>query len=143
MKYLGSKTNSADLATQGDDEISISSSAPTDTSILWADTTDTTSAPKQVLNTQTGNYTIVSGDANKFLTINSSSAASVTVNTTTAFAVGQRIDLAQTGTGQVTVVASGVTINGTPGLKLRAQYSGASLFCTASNTYLLIGDLAA
>jgi hypothetical protein len=40
-------------------------------------------------------------------------------------------------------VASGATVNGTPGLKLRAQYSTASLVCLAADTYLLVGDLAA
>jgi hypothetical protein len=28
-------------------------------------------------------------------------------------------------------------------LKFRAQYSSATLICTASNTYLLVGDLSA
>ena len=45
------------------------------------------------------------------------------------------------GTGTVTVVASGTTVNGTPGLKLRAQYSAATLICTGTDTYLLVGDL--
>jgi hypothetical protein len=120
----------------------ISSSAPS-TSVLWADTTDNASVPAQTINTQTAAYTLVSGDAAKLITVNSSSAVNVTVNTTTALATGQRIDIAQIGSGQVTVVASGVTINATPGLKLRAQYSSASLFCLSSNNYLLVGDLAA
>ena len=47
------------------------------------------------------------------------------------------------GAGQTTVVATGVTISATPTLKLRAQYSAATLICTASNTYVLAGDLAA
>ena len=66
-----------------------------------------------------------------------------TVNTSTALTVGQRIDIVQMGAGQTTVVATGVTINATPTLKLRAQYSAATLICTASNTYVLAGDLAA
>jgi hypothetical protein len=46
--------------------------------------------------------------------------------------------------GQVTVAASSpATVNGTPGLKLRAQYSGASLVCTATDVYILIGDTTA
>ena len=39
--------------------------------------------------------------------------------------------------------ASSVTINATPGLKARAQYSAMSLICTATNVYLLVGDLSA
>jgi len=66
------------------------------------------------------------------------------VATSTGLSAGQRIDIAQLGAGQTTVVAqSGVTVNGTPGLKLRAQYSTATLICTASNTYVLAGDLSA
>jgi hypothetical protein len=36
-----------------------------------------------------------------------------------------------------------VTLNGTPDLKLRARYSAATLVCTASDTYVLVGDLSA
>jgi hypothetical protein len=43
-------------------------------------------------------------------------------------------------TGQVTISASSVTINATPGLKLRTQYSAATLLCLATDTYVLIGD---
>jgi hypothetical protein len=70
-------------------------------------------------------------------------ANNFTVNTTTALTVGQRIDIIQAGAGQTTVVATGVTINATPTLKFRAQHSGATLICTATDTYTLLGDLAA
>jgi hypothetical protein len=70
-------------------------------------------------------------------------ANTFTVDTVTALSVGQRIDIIQMGAGQTTVTASSTTINATPGLKLRAQYSSASLICTASNTYVLVGDLSA
>jgi hypothetical protein len=66
----------------------------------------------------------------------------ITVNGSLDLSVGQRIDLLQLGTGQVTVVASGATVNGTPTLKLRARYSAATLLCRATDTYVLIGDLA-
>ena len=102
-----------------------------------------TYADAQTINSQTASYTAVSSDAGKIVTMNVGSANNFTVNTTTALSAGQRIDILQTGAGQTTVVASGVTINGTPGLKLRAQYSSASLICTASNTYVLVGDLSA
>jgi hypothetical protein len=66
----------------------------------------------------------------------------ITVNGSLDLSAGQRIDLLQLGTGQVTVVASGATVNGTPTLKLRARYSAATLLCQATDTYVLIGDLA-
>ena len=59
-------------------------------------------------------------------------------------APGTFIDLAQIGAGQVTVApGSGVTINSTPGLKISAQYGGATLTQTAANTWLLVGALSA
>ena len=80
-------------------------------------------------------------DAGKLITVTSASNLNVTVDGSLDLAVGQRIDLARLGTGTVTVVASSTTVNGTPGLKLRAQYSAATLICTAADTYLLVGDL--
>jgi hypothetical protein len=104
----------------------------------------------QTLNPQTGTtYPLVAGDVGKLVTLTNASAITVTVPTGIA-AVGQRIDLAQLGTGQVTVSGgSGVTINSTPTAKLRTQYSAATLICTATTTgpttatFLLVGDLAA
>ena len=108
----------------------------------------------QALNAQTGtSYTLVAGDVGKLVTFSSAgtgSPATVTVTVPTGIAsIGQRIDLAQLGTGQVTVTGgSGVTVNATPTQKLRTQYSAATLICTATTatptaTYLLVGDLAA
>ena len=75
--------------------------------------------------------------------MNVASANNFTVNTSTALTAGQRIDIIQIGAGQTTIVATGVTINATPSLKLRAQYSAATLICLGSNDYILLGDLAA
>jgi hypothetical protein len=41
------------------------------------------------------------------------------------------------------VVADNATVNGTPGLKLRARYSAATLLCVAADSYVLLGDLKA
>lgn len=100
-----------------------------------------TFASSQTIDAKTANYTLVNSDAGKVITMDSSSALTLTVNSSLGLSVGQRIDIIQLGTGQVTVSASSTTVNATPGLKLRARYSGASLLCTASNTYILAGDL--
>jgi hypothetical protein len=76
------------------------------------------------------------------VTFDASSGVDATVDGSLDLSPGQRIDILQLGTGQVTVVASGATVNGTPSLKLRARYSAASLLCTATDTYVLVGDLA-
>lgn len=98
----------------------------------------------QAINAQTDNYTLVSADVGKLVTITKASAVTVTVATTLGLSAGQRIDIASLGAGLTTVAAgAGVTVNGTPGLVLRAQFSAASLICTAADTYLLVGDLSA
>lgn len=63
--------------------------------------------------------------------------------------IGTQIIVVQAGTGQTIIEGdsslggASVTVNGTPGLKLRTRWSTATLIKTASNTWLAIGDLAA
>ena len=99
------------------------------------------------INTQTGtSYTFVIGDRLKVVTLNNSGAITLTVppNSSVAFAVGTSIDIIQLGSGQVTVAGgSGVTVNSTPTLKLRAQYSVGSCLKIATNQWIFMGDLAA
>lgn len=99
----------------------------------------------QTLNAQTGTtYTFVAGDAGKLVTLSNGSAITLTVpaNSSVAYATGTRLDFAQIGAGQVTVAgAGGVTVNATPGLKCRAQYSGATLVKVGTDSWLLLGDL--
>lgn len=102
---------------------------------------------QSALNAQTGTtYTTVLADASKLVTLSNASAITLTIpaNSSVAYPVGTKIDFAQTGAGQVTVAgAGGVTVNATPGLKFRAQYSAATCIKTATDTWLLVGDLSA
>ena len=78
--------------------------------------------------------------------MNSASATTLTVptNATIAYPVGTSIDVLRVGAGAVDVAAAaGVTINATPGLKLRAQWSSATLIKRATDTWVLVGDLSA
>jgi hypothetical protein len=59
------------------------------------------------------------------------------------YPVGTSFDIFRANTGNVTIAGSGATVNGTPGLKLRARYSSATLFKRSANTWVLIGDLTA
>jgi hypothetical protein len=89
-------------------------------------------------------YTIVLSDKDKLIEMNSSSANTLTVplNSAEAFPVGSQVNILQAGSGQTTVAGtSGVTINATPGLKLRAQWSSATLIKRAENVWVLVGDL--
>jgi hypothetical protein len=75
---------------------------------------------------------------------NNASAITVTVPTDSiTIAVGSSITLLQTGAGQVTVTGPSVTLNYTPGNKMRAQWSQAVLTKRAANTWVLNGDLTA
>jgi hypothetical protein len=94
---------------------------------------------------KTASYTLVLSDKDKLIEMNSSSANTLTVplNSSEAFPVGSQINILQTGTGQTTIapVSGGVTINATPGLKLRARWSSATLIKRAENVWVLAGDL--
>jgi hypothetical protein len=97
-------------------------------------------------NAQATSYTLVLTDNGKLVEISNASANNLTVplNSSVAFPVGAQINILQTGAGQTTVVATGgVTINATPGLKLRAQWSAATLIKRATDTWVLVGDLSA
>jgi hypothetical protein len=101
-------------------------------------------ATTQTVNTQTGTtYSLLSADLGKMVTLSNASAITVTVGTSLGFTAGQSLDLLSLGAGQVTVSAGGATLTGTPGLKLRTQYSSATLFCIGTNSFVLIGDLSA
>jgi len=90
--------------------------------------------------------TLVLTDAFTAVEITSASATTVTVppNSSVAFPVGTVLEVAQMGTGQVTIAAgSGVTINSAGALtKTRVQYSAVSLRKRATDSWLLVGDLA-
>jgi len=95
-----------------------------------------------VINAQTATtYTLVSGDVNKLVTLNNAAAITVTIPNG-VFTTGQQINLQQLGAGQVTVQGDGTTTFTGTGTKLRAQYSAATLVCTGTNTFTLIGDIA-
>jgi hypothetical protein len=93
----------------------------------------------------TSTDTPTSSDLGKLLTIDTTSGAvTVTINSSLGLAAGERIDFMWVNAAtSVTFTASSVTLDGTPGLKLRERYSAATLVCTASNTYVLVGDLIA
>jgi hypothetical protein len=110
--------------------------------------TGTTIAASAVLttNAQTGtSYTLVLTDAdNRVVELSNTSAITLTVpvNSSVAFPIGSQIQLLQTNTGQVTIAgAGGVTINANPGLRLRGQWSFATLVKRAENTWVLVGDV--
>jgi hypothetical protein len=98
-------------------------------------------------NAQTGTtYTLVAGDLNKLVTLSNASAITLTVPNG-IFTTGQQINIQQIGAGQVTIASDGTSVLTSTGAtstapKLRAQYSAATIVCTSSNNFTVIGDLA-
>lgn len=99
------------------------------------------------INAQTDDYQLVLGDAGKLVTMNKATANTLTIpaNATVAFQVGDQVQIAAIGAGQTTVAAAGgVTVSSSGAkLKLTAQYSQAVLTKTATNIWLLSGELSA
>lgn len=105
---------------------------------------------RSVINPQTGtSYTLQLSDLGKLVELNNSGNITLTVplDSNVNFTVGDRIDILQTGSGQVTILGQtgigGVVVQSTPGLKLRAQWSSATLIKRASDSWVAIGDLSA
>jgi len=96
---------------------------------------------------KTDSYTLSAlTERDSLIEVAKGSAATITIplNSAVAFPVGTSIDILQTSTGQVTIAGdTGVTVNSTPGLKLRTQWSTATLFKRAENTWVVYGDLTA
>lgn len=87
------------------------------------------------------NYQLATSDRDTMIQMNGAFAFQVTTALST-MPTGGQIHLLALTTG-VTVTGTGVTLNGTPGLKLRAAYSSATLICLGTNNWVLVGDLSA
>lgn len=88
-------------------------------------------------------YTLQAGDKDKVLLLsNGSTAGTVTIPTGT-YATGTVLTLVQTGSGQITIASSGTLLSNGSKYKLNGQYASAQVVVTATNTFLLIGNLAA
>ena len=117
--------------------------------VVFSDGTQTkAAAPSLVtISSKTADYTLSAlTERDSMIEMNSGSATTLTVppNSSVAYPVGTSIDILRVGAGAVTVAAgAGVTVNATPGLKLRAQWSSATLVKRATDTWVLLGDLSA
>ena len=106
----------------------------------WQSITD----PVYTFNQQSSSYTLTISDSFKMIEMSSGGNLTIPLNSSVAFPIGTAIDVLQTGTSQVTLVgAGGVTVDSTPGLKLRTRWSSATLIKRDTNTWLAMGDLTA
>ena len=115
-------------------------------------TNKTLSNPIQTIgtNARVASYALVLSDQSKMIEINSSSATTLGVPLDSAvnFPIGTYIVVMQTGAGQITLdpgigIGVSVTINATPGLKTRTQWSMISLIKRGTNLWVASGDLIA
>ena len=117
--------------------------------VVFSDGTQTKEgvASRTPIISKTDSYTLSAlTERDSLIEVAKSTATTVTIPTdaTLNFPIGTSIDILQTSTGQVTIAgASGVTVNSTPGLKLRTTWSSATLFKRAANTWVVYGDLTA
>jgi hypothetical protein len=122
----------------------LSKTSGTDLDFTWIEQDDTTIS----FNAQTGTtYTLVADDLGKIVTLSNASGITLTVPPS-VFSTGNIINIQQIGAGQVTLAqGAGVTItstgSGTGGNapKIAARYGAASIICTASNVFTVIGGL--
>jgi hypothetical protein len=97
-------------------------------------------------NAQTGTtYTLVASDSGKLVTTTNASPVTVTIPPS-VFTAGEQINVQSIGVGLTSFAAgAGVTITSTGATSgapiLRARFSAATVVCTGSNTFTIIGDL--
>lgn len=99
------------------------------------------------LNAQTGTtYTLALSDDGKVVTMSNAASNTLTVpkNSVIAFPVGTQITIVQKGAGQTTIdpVDVDVDLRTTTTLRLRSQYSAATLIKIDTDEWLVIGDMA-
>ena len=128
--------------------LSIDTATTVDKTTAQTLTNKTLTAPliNLAFNAQTGTtYTLVAADSGKLVTTSNASAVTVTVPPS-VFAAGEQINVQSIGVGLTSFAqGAGVTITSTGATAtapiLRARYSAATIICTASNTFTIVGDL--
>jgi hypothetical protein len=93
------------------------------------------------INSKASSYTILPIDSNRLIEM--SAGGTLTITDSASFPVGFTCDILQTGASQVTIAGTSFTPNATPGLKLRTQWSSATLIKRALNSWVVLGDLSA
>jgi hypothetical protein len=109
--------------------------------VKWA----TPATADLTINAKTANYTLVAGDVNKLITMSDAGTLTLTVPNG-VFTTGQQINVQRLGAGAVQIRSDGTSVLTSTGATstapdLRAQFSAATIICTSSNNFTVIGDL--
>lgn len=120
---------------------------------IWIDSDDNTTPNSNnlLIAQKVASYTLatdLSDAPDEVIEMNVATANTVSIPTdaTANYPIGTQIHVFQFGAGQTTIQAvtpGTTTVVGTPGLKLRAQYSFATLIKRAANYWIVVGDTAA
>jgi hypothetical protein len=109
--------------------------------VKWATPTDV----NLTFNAKTANYTLIASDVNKLVTMSDAGTLTLTVPNG-VFTTGQQINVQRLGAGAVQIRSDGTSVLTSTGATstapdLRAQFSAATIVCTSSNNFTVIGDL--
>jgi hypothetical protein len=109
--------------------------------VKWATPTDA----NLTFNAKTANYTLIASDVNKLVTMSDAGTLTLTVPNG-VFTTGQQINVQRLGAGAVQIRNDGTSVLTSTGATstapdLRAQFSAATIICTSSNNFTVIGDL--
>jgi hypothetical protein len=109
--------------------------------VKWATPTDV----NLTFNAKTANYTLIASDVNKLVTMSDAGTLTLTVPNG-VFTTGQQINVQRLGAGAVQIRNDGTSVLTSTGATstapdLRAQFSAATIVCTSSNNFTVIGDL--
>jgi hypothetical protein len=118
---------------------STSTLATTSDLAAYAPLLQTTTTPTFSANS----YTLQSTDKDKIILASNGSTAGTVAIPTGVFSVGTVLTVVQTGSGQIAIASSGTINSNGNKLKLNGQYASCQIIVTATNTFLLIGNLAA
>ena len=143
MRTLGNSIDTSFVDLKGGTTGQVLSKASgTDLDFTWIEQDDTTIS----FNAQTGTtYTLVAADLGKLVTLSNGSPITLTVPPS-VFVAGNIINIQQIGLGQVTFAqGAGVTITAAASSptapKITSRYGAATVICTASNVFTIIGGL--
>jgi hypothetical protein len=109
--------------------------------VKWATPADV----NLTFNAKTANYTLIASDVNKLVTMSDAGTLTLTVPNG-VFTTGQQINVQRLGAGAVQIRSDGTSVLTSTGATstapdLRAQFSAATIVCTSSNNFTVIGDL--